>query len=119
QPVGVAAATSTGGTLANGTTWYFQVAALDGTGTTTVSANASAATDAAGESLRISWGSVTGATGYAIYFSTSTPSDFSRYFFATSTNGTANTAYIFATSSGSLAGTNALTDSTAFATKIN
>jgi len=120
SPAGIAAATSTGGTLASSTAFYFQVAALDGFGTTTVSETANATTQTgATNSIRVTWGTVSGATGYAIYFSTSTATNFTQYFFATSTNGIPNTAYTFATSTGSLAGMNTLTDSTAFATKIN
>lgn len=120
-PVGVSAATSTGGTIvATSTPYYFQVAALDGTGTTTVSATVSATTPSSGSSsIQVTWRAIPGAQGYAVYFSTSTPDNLTRYFVATSTNGTANTFYSFATSTGSLAGTNTLTDSTAFSTKIN
>lgn len=112
---GLAAATSTAGTLASSTTWYFEVSALDAQGTTTVSSTASATTDqVATESMIVNWGAVPGALGYAVYFSTSTPTSFSQYFLATTSS-----QYLFATSTGSKSGSYSKTDTTAFATLIN
>jgi len=122
-PVGVTAATSTsGGTVASSTAFIFAVAALDGTGTTTLGTAASVTTDAStspNEEIQVTWTSVPGATGYAFFFATSsTATTFSQYFLATSTNGSPNTSYTFATSTGSLAGSTG-NDTTAFATLIN
>jgi len=115
QPTLTSIATTTGGTLPNATTFYFQVAALDGNGTTTVSTNLSGITDSTSEALQVTWGSVTGATGYALYFSTSTPTSFTQYFLATSTTAS----YTFSTSTGSLSGSYTKSDTTAFAALIN
>jgi hypothetical protein len=124
QPVGLAAATSTsGGTVASSTAFTFAVSAIDGTGTTTMSATAVATTDAStspNEEIQVSWSAVTGATGYVVNFATSSNATaFSQYFYATSTNGVPNTYYTFATSTGSLGGSYARLNTTAFATKIN
>jgi hypothetical protein len=109
--------------LASSTAYYFEVAALDRDGTTTVSLNASITTDAsttqtAPEVINLSWSPIVGAQGYAIYFSTSTPTNFTQYFLATTTAGVPNTTYGFATSSGSLAGSYTKDDTTAFANRI-
>jgi hypothetical protein len=121
-PVGTAAATTTGGTVASSTAFIFAVAALDGTGTTTIGTAATVTTDAStspNEQIQVGWSAVPGATGYAIYFATSSSATtFSQYFLATSTNGNPNTSYTFATSTGSLAGSTG-SDTTAFSTKIN
>jgi len=122
-PVGSAAATSTsGGTVASSTPFTFAVAALDGTGTTTIGTTATVSTDAStspNEEIQVSWAAVPGATGYAVYFATSsTATTFSQYFYATSTNGSPNTSYTFATSTGSITGSPG-SDTTAFSTKIN
>jgi len=123
QPVGLTAATSSsGGTVASSTAFTFAVAALDGTGTTTLSTPVTITTDAAGspnEEIQLKWSAVPAATGYVVYAATGTSATFSQYFSATSTNGISNTSLTFSTSTGSLAGTNVLTDSTAFAIKLN
>lgn len=124
NPVGVSAATSTGGTMASSTAVYFAVAALDGTGTTTISSVVTATTDAsstllAAEGFNVSWGAVPGATGYAVYVGSSA-SNLASYFLATSTNGAPNrTIYIASTTANALTGSNTLTDTTAFSVKIN
>jgi hypothetical protein len=123
QPVGLSAATSSAsGTLASSTAFTIAVAALDGTGTTSLSAPVTITTDAAGnpnEEVHLTWSAVSGATGYAVYVATGTTASFSQYFAATSTNGTTNNDFTLSTTTGTRSGTNTLTDSTAFATKIN
>ena len=104
--------------LASSTLWYFKIAALDGNGTTTLSGPLSQLTDASTtqskpEVLNIKWVGVAGATGYSVYFSTTTPS-YDQYFYATTTG-----QFTFSTSTGSIAGTDTLTDGTAFSTLIN
>lgn len=99
--------------LASSTLYYFAVAAVDGNGTTTIASTASFMTDASTtqarpEVINLSWNPVNGATGYAIYFSTTTPT-LDQYFLATSSN-----QYAFATSTGSKAGSYTKTDTTAF-----
>ena len=121
-PIATSVATSSYGAatsgLASSTTWYFAVAALDGNGTTTISNTLSQKTDASTtqaypEVINLKWSAVTGATGYAVYFSTSTPT-LNNYFYATTTS-----FYGFATSTGSYAGANTQQDTTAYSTMIN
>lgn len=106
--------------LASSTPYSFVVAALDGTGTTTISNALTITTDASTtqpkpETINIAWGAVNGATGYAIFFATSSaPTSYSQYFLATTTG-----TYNFATSTGSIAGTNTLTVGTAFTELLN
>lgn len=116
------AASSSNGTAASGlassTTYYFAVSALDGTGTTTMSYQLSFTTDASNtqafpENITIKWANVQGATAYAIFFSTTTPT-LDQYFLATTTG-----QYTFATSSNSLAGSYSKSDTTAFSALIN
>jgi hypothetical protein len=124
QVVGLSAATTTG-TLASSTPFSFAVAALDGIGTTTLSAAVTQSTDANGnanEGMQLTWGAVPGATGYAIYEATgtvTTASGFTQYVLATSTNGVPNTQYTLATTTGSVSGSYTKNDTTAFAFKIN
>jgi hypothetical protein len=123
QVAGVSAATTTG-TTASSTSFVFAVAALDGTGTTTLSAAVVQATDANGnanEGFQLSWGAVPGASGYAVYFATSSSATavLTQYFNATSTNGIPNTSYTFATSTGSLTGSYTKADPTAYSVKLN
>lgn len=109
--------------LASSTTWYFKVAALDSNnGTTTLSNGLSQTTDASTtqatpEVINLTWPAVAGATGYAVYFSTTT-ARYDQYFVATSTSGGVGR-YAFATSTGSKAGTNTLTEGTAFSMLLN
>jgi hypothetical protein len=118
QVQGIAAATTTSGTLASSTAYSFAVAALDQLGTTTVSTISPASTDAStsglgAESLQVTWAAVPGAQRYAIFFATgtaSTASGLTQYFIATTTS-----AYTFATSTGSISGSYTKTDTTAFA----
>lgn len=124
QVVGVSVAT-TSGTLASSTPFSITVAALDGIGTTTLSSAVTQSTDATGlpnQGLNITWASVPGATGYAIFEATgtvSTANGFSQYFYATSTSGVPNTQYTLSTTTGSLAGAYTKSDTTAFAIKFN
>jgi hypothetical protein len=124
QAVGLSAATTTG-TLASSTPFSFAVAALDGTGTTTLSAAVTISTDPNGnanEGVQLTWNAVPGATGYAIYEATgtvSTATGFTQYVFATSTNGVPNAQYTQATTTGTLSGSYTKNDTTAFAFKIN
>lgn len=116
-------ATTTGGTLASSTPIYFEVAALDGDGTTTISTPTSITTDAAGvlsaESINLSWSPVTGAQGYAIFVSTTTPANYNLYWLATSTNGIANATFTY-TSTSTSAHSGAITgsDTTAYSNRI-
>jgi hypothetical protein len=110
--------------LASSTPYIFAIAALDRDGTTTISATATITTDASTtqnspEDITVTWPSVTGAQGYAIYFATSsTATAFSQYFLASTTNGVPNTQFTFSTSTGSLSGSNTQVDTTAFANRV-
>src|ERR1700682_5078246 len=112
-------ATTTGGTLASSTPISFEIAALDGDGTTTVSLPTSLTTDAAGtlgaEAINLSWSPVAGGQGYAIYVSTTTPANYNVYWLATSTSGTFT---YTSTSTGALTGSYTKEDTTAFSTRI-
>ena len=104
--------------LASSTTWFFGVAALDVSGTTTISDIKTITTDASTtqtkpEVINYSWTPVIGASGYAVYFSTTTPK-LNQYFYATTTG-----QFMFSTSTGSLSGSNTQTDTTAFSTWFN
>jgi hypothetical protein len=113
---GIAAATSTSGTLASSTIYNFEVSAVDAQGgTTTVSSIASATTDqTASDSILVKWGAIPGAVAYAVYFATTSTSSLSQYFYATTSS-----QYIFATSTGSLSGSYTKLDTTAFSTIVN
>jgi len=108
-------ATSTGGTLASSTAYSFAVAALDQTGTTTLSSIVTVSTDPSGnpaESLFVQWAAVAGAQRYAVYFATgtvSTAAGLTQYLYATTTS-----SYLFATSTGSFTGSYTKNDTTAF-----
>jgi hypothetical protein len=116
-------ATTTGGTLASSTPISFEVAALDGDGTTTVSTPASLTTDPANatlgaEAINLSWSPVTGAQGYAIFVSTTTPASYNLYWLATSTNGVPNTTFTFTSTSTPLTGSYTKDDTTAFSNRL-
>jgi hypothetical protein len=116
-------ATSTGGSLASSTPISFEVAALDGDGTTTVSVLASITTDAASaalgaEAINLSWSPVTGAQGYAVYVSTTTPASYNLYWLASSTNGVPNTTYYYTSTSSPLTGSYIKEDTTAFSNRF-
>lgn len=103
--------------LASSTPYTFAVAALDGTGTTTIISTGQFTTDASTtqnkpENITIKWTPVNGATGYAVYFGTTTSpltSGLNQYFMATTSG-----QYTFSTSTGSLAGSYTKADTTAF-----
>lgn len=108
--------------LASSTPYVFEIAALDGVGTTSLISSTTIMTDASTtqtkpENIILNWTPVNGATGYAIFFATSTTvssSGLSQYFYAT-TSGT----YDFSTSTGSLAGSYTRQTSTAYSELIN
>jgi hypothetical protein len=106
--------------LASSTTYTFAIAALDGTGTTTLSAPVTVTTDASTtqpypEAVTLNWTPVNGATSYAIYFATSSKlTSPVQLFYATTSS-----QYTFATSTGSLYGPYTNTDTTAFSEYIN
>lgn len=93
--------TTTGSVFSNGgNALYFEVVALDGAG------GLSGATTLIGTSTvdqahgwQLTWNAVQGATGYRVYFSTSTPQTVTQYFTATSTNNAPNTYYTFTSTS--------------------
>jgi hypothetical protein len=111
--------TSAASGLASSTRFAFEIAAIDANGTTTLSNSLAYTTDAsntqsAPEVLNISWTPVQGATGYAIFISSTTPDNFGQFFYAT----TSSTFY-FATTSTATGGTYTNTDTTAYSTLIN
>ena len=113
-------AATTTGTLASSTAFSVAVAAVDGTGTTTLSAAITQRTDPNGnanEGLIVTWPAVPGATGYAVFVATgtvTTASSFSQYFAATTSG-----QYDLSTTTGSLTGSYTKSDITAFAFKFN
>ncbi|MBK3666176.1 hypothetical protein JJE66_33765 [Bradyrhizobium diazoefficiens] len=82
------------GSITAGGTLYFEVTALDGQGET-IGGNQLGTTTIGSSALQLTWGAVQGATGYRVYFSTSTPQAFLQYFAATSTSGAPNAYYTF------------------------
>jgi hypothetical protein len=90
-------AASTTGTLTAGPI-YVEIAATSLTGTSSPS-NEYATTTSSGENLQLTWPTISGATGYAVYVSTTTPGNEQGVLFATSTNGAVNTSYSLATTS--------------------
>lgn len=122
-PAIASVATTTGGTLASSTPISFEVSALDGDGTTTTSLPTTITTDAAGtlgaEAISLSWSPVTGAQGYAVFVSTTTPANYNEYWLATSTNGVANASYTYtSTSTSAVSGSYTKDDTTAFSNRI-
>jgi len=113
QVQGVTATATSTGTLATSTVYSFAVAALDQTGTTTLSGISTAiSSSTASGAIDLTWALVPGAQGYAIYFATgtvSTATGLTQYFLATTTS-----YYWFATSTGSLSGSYTKTDTSAF-----
>ena len=75
-----------------------QVAALSATGTSSPSSEY-ATTSVASKSIYLSWATIPGATGYAVYVGTSTPGSEQSYFMATSTAGAVNTNYTLTSTS--------------------
>jgi len=125
-PIISSIATSSNGSAASGlassTPYIFEVAALDGSGTTTLINSATITTDASTtqnspEDIILKWTPENGAMGYAIYFGTSTTIDvggLAQYFLATTSG-----QYTFATSTNSLAGSYTNNDTTAFSEILN
>jgi hypothetical protein len=118
-PAAIASATTTGGTMASSTAEYFAVSALDGFGTTTVSNSVNATTDASStglgaEAYEITWSPVAGASGYAVFFGTSS-STLNNYFLAT----TSGAYYLASTTLNALTGSYTKTDTTAFSVLLN
>jgi hypothetical protein len=116
-------ATTTGGSLASSTPISFEVAALDGDGTTTASTPPSVTTDASStllgaEAINLSWSPVVGAQGYAIFVSTTTPASYNLYWLATSTSGVPNTTFTFTSTSTPLTGSYTKEDTTAFSNRL-
>lgn len=107
--------------LASSTPYVFQIAAIDGTGTTTLVGSATITTDASTtqnspEVLNVKWTPVNGATGYAVFFGTSTAigTGLTQYFLATTSG-----QYTFSTSTGSLPGSYTRSETTAFSELLN
>jgi hypothetical protein len=84
-------AASTTGSLTGGPL-YVEVAATSLTGTSSPSNEYATTTDAA-ENLQLTWPTISGATGYAVYVSTTTPGNEQGVLYATSTSGAVNTYY--------------------------
>jgi hypothetical protein len=84
-PTGVAASTSTNGTL-NGT-YYYKVSASDGSGWTTLSSEVSATVDGGttAGTINVSWNAVQGATKYRVWRGTSSGGE-NQYYETTSTS---------------------------------
>ena len=95
QPV--ASIASTTGSLSGGPL-VIKVVADTPFGTSSPSLEISTTTSKT-EALQITWPAVPGASGYAIYFGTSTPNSEKAYFVATSTNGAVNTVYTLTSTS--------------------
>jgi hypothetical protein len=118
-PVIASVASTTGGSLGKGVPISFEVAALDGDGTTTLSLPSTFTTDANSENLNVSWSAITGAQGYAIFVSTTTPALYNLYWLATTTNSVPNATYSYtSTTTNSLSGSYTKDDTTAFSARI-
>jgi len=86
-PTNFASATSTtGGSLTANSKMYFEVVAINATGTSTPSSEIATTTYMASSRFHLTWTPVPGATGYAIFYSTSTPGAENAYQIATTTN---------------------------------
>ena len=113
-PSGISAiASTTTGSLATGTPFFIQVAALDGSGGMTVPSSefsTTTATSSIGQ-LTLTWNAVTGAQSYDVFFATSSGAE-SSFFTSTSSS------YTFATSTGASTTTEVST-STAFVNKLS
>jgi hypothetical protein len=118
-PTGATA--STGGSLAQSTTYFFKIVAVDaGGGTTPASAELSFATAASGtatNTITLTWTPTTGADSYQVWWSTTTGTQGS-YFPAPinfSTSGTLTNSYVFSTVTGTFSGTISAINTTSFA----
>lgn len=75
---------STTGSLYGNTTLYFEITAVDAAGNQTNVSNQLATTTLNNSvGFNLSWSPVAGATGYNVWFSTTTPAVFAQYFQAT------------------------------------
>lgn len=83
-PTGLAAVPSASGGSLSATTYYYKATALNGTGETIASNEASATTTGSTGSVALSWTAVTGATSYRIYRGTSAGGE--SVYFTSSTN---------------------------------
>jgi len=72
-----------GGTLAAGS-YFFEVTALNGTGETIASPEATTTTSGTTSSVALAWTAITGATSYRVYWSTTTGTE--GHYFTTATN---------------------------------
>lgn len=82
-----AASSTTGGSLSTSSSpIYFMVSALNSTGTTTPSTELSTTTSTGSSRIHFSWTPVPGATGYAVFYSTTTPGAENAYQIASTTN---------------------------------
>lgn len=110
------------GSLTAGGTIYFLVTALDGQGETT-GGNYVGTTTIASSALQLTWPAVNGATGYRVYYSTSTPAvgpQFLQYDAATSTGSVPNLYFTMtATSSPTAYVATQPTSNTAYGVKLN
>jgi hypothetical protein len=91
QPSVTAASSTPGGSLTGGRI-VAEVVATTPFGTSSPSAEIATTTNPS-TSLQLSWPTIPGATGYAVYFGTTTPGSEQAYLVATSTNGAVNTYY--------------------------
>lgn len=78
-PSGVGTSLQSGGSLADATTFYYVVTALDGTGQTIASSEVSDTTATPNLTIRITWSVVTGAVSYRVYKGTTTGT-YTEYF---------------------------------------
>lgn len=69
-PNQLAPSLSAGGTIANGTTYYYQITAITATGETLPSNEVTITTDANDQAIDLDWNSVAGAISYKVYRST-------------------------------------------------
>ncbi len=83
--ISLGSATTSYGSVYNGTI-YFAVTALDGVGETVPSQLLGTSTALNGAGWNITWTPVQGASGYRVYYSTSTPQAMIQYFTATTSN---------------------------------
>lgn len=72
-PVLATTATTTGGALGSNSTLYFRVAAITASGTTTASSEIATTTGPANTAIKLNFTPVANATGYVLYYGTTTP----------------------------------------------
>lgn len=92
-------ATSTGGSLPTGTTYFFQVAAFDGVGTSSFSNESSTVTGGTTPNVTIAFSTSTGAQSYDVFFATSSNAE-ANYFVVANQTGS----YSFTTTTAALSG---------------